>query len=212
MVTELTRAQTVEMLNAVADTIIAAKDQLGKLDSEIGDGDHGIGMALGMKEAKKGLAEKEEFKSINEIFYTYGMSMMTSMGGASGIIFALLFMGGANSSQEQTNLDKDLLVDLFSNSLNEIKNKGKAEVGDKTMVDALEPAVKAMESEKSSDLVSVLDAAKTAACNGAESTKDLVAKFGRAKSLGTRSLGHPDAGSVSVAIIFRTMADYVSHL
>ena len=204
--------QTKAMMIYIADTIIKNKLLLTEIDSKIGDGDHGIGMEGGFRKAKTKLLETESFKDINEIFKTVGRTMLTSMGGASGVIFGTMFEGGAKTIDSREVLDCETLTTIMKGSLLSIKKRGKAEVGDKTMVDAFEPAVIAMENRKNDDLLVLLNEAEEAAEKGVENTKNYIAKFGRAKSLLERSIGFQDAGATSVWIIFRAMKEYVSQL
>lgn len=206
----LTVEQTTEMIKAACDAIIENKPFLTEVDSKIGDGDHGIGMSGGMEKAKAALDEKGSFEDINTVFKTTGMAMLNSMGGASGVIFGSMFLGGVKGLEKLTELDGENFTKIMRGSVESIKQRGKAQVGDKTMVDALEPAVEAMESADKEDLAGLLKAAAEAAKQGVENTKNYVAKFGRAKSLLERAIGYQDAGATSVNIIFEAMYTYVA--
>lgn len=203
-------AETKEMMLHVSETIIANKDYLTEVDSKIGDGDHGIGMYTGMTEVKKALLQEHEFESVTDVFKLMGMTMLETMGGASGVIFGAMFFGGLKGIEPAGILDGHLFAEIMRNALNYIKKKGKAEPGDKTMVDSLEPAVIAMEELDSDNLYDMLKIAARAADEGVEKTKQYAAKFGRAKSLMERSVGYQDAGATSVAIIFHSMEEYLS--
>lgn len=206
----LSAAQTKEMLLAAAQAVIESKPLLTEIDSKIGDGDHGIGMETGMRKAGEALRALPESALVNTLFKTMGRAMMMSMGGASGVIFGTLFQAGAKAVPEAETLEAGTLVPLFRRSLEAVKTRGGAQPGDKTMVDALEPAVLAMEALDSKDLCQLLAAASSAAAEGVENTKRYAAKFGRAKSLMERSIGHQDAGATSVQIIFEAMHAYVT--
>ena len=208
----LTTTQTVEMIIAACDAIVESKPYLTEVDSKIGDGDHGIGMAGGMEKAKAALIEKGPFEDINTIFKTTGMAMLNSMGGASGVIFGSMFLGGIKKLESYSELDGELFTKIMRGSLEAIKTRGKAQVGDKTMVDAFEPAVIAMENNDKEDIVSLLADAEKASLEGVENTKKYTAKFGRAKSLLERAIGYQDAGATSVSIIFKAMHSYVKEL
>lgn len=198
-----------EMIIAACDAIIMNKPYLTEVDSKIGDGDHGIGMAGGMEKAKAALNAKNDFATINDVFKTTGMQMLESMGGASGVIFGSMFLGGVKGMSPITELDAKTFTTMMRASVEAIKARGKAAVGDKTMVDALEPAVIAMEKSEKEDLVDCLAEAAKAAKEGVEATKNMVAKFGRAKSLMERAIGFQDAGATSVQIIFETMHSFL---
>lgn len=204
--------QTKEMLIYSAKAIIDNKPFLTEVDAKIGDGDHGIGMEIGMQKAIEALDKLSSPASINEMYKTVGRAMMMSMGGASGIIFGTLFQGGVKAIPATTELDADGLRKLYRGALEAIKTRGGAQVGDKTMVDALEPAVVAMEECVSDELQALLAVAERAAAEGVEATKNFEAKFGRAKSLMSRSLGYQDAGATSTYIIFKAMHDFVSNI
>ena len=136
-----------------------------------------------------------------------GKTMLMSMGGASGVIFGTFFSGGAKGKEPSAALDARAFAQLMADSLAEVQRRGKAEVGDKTMVDALKPAVDAMSAYAGEDLVEMLSLAEEAAKEGVEQTKQYVAKFGRAKSLMERAIGYQDAGATSIWIILRAMRD-----
>lgn len=206
----LNTEQTVDMIICACDAIIQNRSYLTEVDSKIGDGDHGIGMSGGMEKAKSVLMEKRPFADGNTIFKMTGMTMLNSMGGASGVIFGSMFLGGIKGVESFTELNGYLFARIMRGALEAIKARGKATVGDKTMVDALEPAVIAMENADTEDMRETLKVAVKAAYEGVERTKTYAARFGRAKSLMERSIGFQDAGATSVAIIFEAMYDYVN--
>jgi dihydroxyacetone kinase phosphoprotein-dependent L subunit len=206
----LNALQTREMLRFAAHSIIDSKPMLTEIDGKIGDGDHGIGMELGMNKALDALEKLPEGFTAGDAFKTVGRAMMMSMGGASGVIFGTLFQSGAKAVSGCSELDGKGLASIFRVSLDAIKARGGAQPGDKTMVDALEPAVEAMEGCGSEELADLFAAAEEAARQGMEATKNYEAKFGRAKSLMQRSIGYQDAGATSVWIIFKAMHEYVS--
>lgn len=208
----LTVNQTKDMIISVCDAIVESKPYLTEVDSKIGDGDHGIGMAGGMEKAKAALLEKGSFDDINSVFKTTGMAMLNSMGGASGVIFGSMFLGGIKKMETLNELDGEHFTRIMRGSLDAIKLRGQAQVGDKTMVDALEPAVIAMETADKVDMAVLLEQAEKAALQGVENTKSCIAKFGRAKSLMERAIGFQDAGATSVSIIFKAMHSYIQSL
>ncbi len=198
-----------QMVIAACDAIIDNKEYLTEVDSKIGDGDHGIGMSGGMEKAKAALLARDDFATINDVFKTTGLQMLNSMGGASGVIFGSMFLGGIKDLEPVTELDGELFSKMISSAVKTIKLRGKAEIGDKTMVDALEPAAAALERADKEDLTLLMGDAAMAAAGGVEATKDMVAKFGRAKSLMERAVGFQDAGATSVMIIFEAMHRYL---
>ena len=131
------------------------------------------------------------------------------MGGASGVIFGSLYLAGAKDVDAKPVLTAEDIAKMERKSLLAIQERGKAEVGDKTMVDALAPAVEALEANKDKGLLEMLKAAEEAARQGVENTKNYQAKFGRAKSLMERAIGYQDAGATSVWLIFQGMREFV---
>lgn len=210
ILTELNGEDAKNMLLYVADKIIVKKPYLTEVDSAIGDGDHGIGMAGGMQKAKKKLVEMKDTDNVYQVFETAGQAMLMSMGGASGVIFGSLYLAGAKGRNPKPVLQAADLAEMMKKSLFAIKERGGAEVGDKTMVDALSPAVKAMAENKGRGLYEMLSAAEEAARKGMEDSKKYIAKFGRAKSLLERAVGHQDAGATSVYFIIQGMREFVS--
>lgn len=200
---------TKEMLIYIADKIIESKPFLTKVDSKIGDGDHGIGMAGGLQKAKNKLLTLDNISNVYDLFNTVGKTMLMSMGGASGVIFGSLFLAGSKNVDPKTELNAQDIAEIMEKGLISIKERGKAQVGDKTMIDALEPAVESLKANSSKGLHLMLLEAEAAAAQGVENTKKYVAKFGRAKSLMERAIGYQDAGATSVWIIFRSMREYV---
>lgn len=199
-----------QMLLYIADKILEKEPYLTKIDSETGDGDHGIGMAAGMRRVKEALAEMEGETNVYSVFEKAGKAMLLSMGGASGVIFGSLYLEGAIGMEPCTVLTAEDMATMEEKSLKAIQKRGGAHVGDKTMVDALEPAVEAMQANSCKGLGVMLKMAEEAARQGAEKTKDYIARFGRAKSLGQRALGYQDAGAVSTWLIFQGMREFVN--
>lgn len=204
--------QVRDMFLYVADRIIESEPILTKIDSQIGDGDHGIGMRLGFTKVKENLTDKQ-FSTINDIFKTIGMSLISTMGGASGIIFGTMFLGGIKDIDLKNELDLETLSNIFETSLRVIKVRGKAKLGEKTMIDSFEPAVEGL-IQCVAENRSILDGIKLAeelAAKGVEDTKKYVAAHGRAKSLGKRAIGFQDPGATTVYIIFRSMREWIEN-
>ena len=207
----ITLEQVKEMLIFVAQSIIENEPLLTKVDSAIGDGDHGTGMSLGMEKAAAQL-KIAAAQDVAGLFQTVGMIMLNCMGGASGVIFATMFFGGASEAKGETELTLPILYRVLNKAKEQIMKRGKAQQGDKTMLDALCPAVEAIAAHADDDMLVGLQAAESAAQVGMESTKNYVAKFGRAKSLMERSIGYQDAGATSVWLIFSAMHQFISTL
>lgn len=196
------------MLLWVAQAVVEAEPMLTRVDSAIGDGDHGIGMKGGLKKAHVELLRLADGDNAYQPFTVAGNAMLMSMGGASGVIFGSLFLAGPKGQQPRATLSSEELARMMRRALTAIQERGHAQVGDKTMVDAFAPAVEAMEQNASRGLLPMLRAAEQAALAGVESTKHFEAKFGRAKTQGT-TIGFQDAGATSVWVIMKAMADFV---
>jgi dihydroxyacetone kinase phosphoprotein-dependent L subunit len=195
------------MLRRAAAAIIENKPLLTELDRRIGDGDHGMGMARGMSKGLEKLDQLPFGADVYEVFAAFGKAMLLSMGGASGVIFSSMFMDGAKGQLPTAALSPEDFAAMMGRGLAAIMERGKAGVGDKTMVDALAPAVEAMKECARLGYAAMLRAGEKAAAEGAEATRSMVARFGRAKSLMERAIGHRDAGAVSVHIILSAMAE-----
>jgi len=203
----LSKDEVKAMLLQVADRIIEAEPMLSEADRNLGDGDHGLGMARGMNAVKEKLAGDVE--SIEKAFANTGMAMMSSMGGASGAIFGTLWRNGGKALAGRDTFDAQGLADLIKAGLEGVMTRGGAKPGDKTMIDALHPASVKAQEVASLPLNEAITAVAAAAEAGKEASKAMIATMGRAKTLGEQSIGHPDAGACSVVVIFDTMRDYI---
>lgn len=203
--------ETRNMFIAVAKRMIDSEEYLTEIDHAIGDGDHGIGMAIGFRQIKINL-ESRSFTYVNEVFHTIGMTMLEVMGGASGVLFGTLFISGIIGLEEKKEFELSDFAEVFSQALQALKSRGRAKVGDKTMVDALEPAVKALQDaqERGVGIKEAFFAAAAAAADGVEYTKRCMASFGRAKYYKEKAIGHQDAGATSVFLIFDEMSRFIA--
>ena len=202
-------SDTIEMIKQVALSIIDSEPLLTDADRNLGDGDHGLGMERGMKAVIEKI-ESSSFNQISDVFKATGMAMMSSMGGASGALFGTLFRNGGKVLDGAETLNSEGLKS-FLNAANEgVKSRGGASPGEKTMIDALEPAAQEASENISLPLYELIKLVAQAAERGKEESKDMIATMGRAKTLGERSLGHPDAGACSVAIILKSMSEFIN--
>jgi len=206
--TTLTPDQVKEMLLLVAERIIAAEPALSEADRNLGDGDHGLGMQRGMTAATEKL-NAGPIDSVEKAFSTLGMAMMASMGGASGAIFGTYFRNGGKALAGRDSLDAEGLALFLRAGVDGVKQRGGAAVGDKTVVDAMEPAAEKGAEVAGTSLPDAITAVAEAAENGKEASKAMIAKFGRAKTLGEACVGHPDAGALSVTVIMGAMKEYI---
>ena len=194
-------------IDYICDAIEQEKDCLSELDGAIGDGDHGVNMAKCFREVKKKLPESQG-KDTEGILKDVGMVVLNSVGGAMGALYGTFFLKLAQASSGKKAIQLNDLVEMFQTAEQGILDIGKAKVGDKTLVDALSPAVRSLEDsrDKGLSLSEALTALETAAKMGMESTKDMIAKIGRASRLGERTIGHQDAGATSCYLILSAMA------
>jgi phosphoenolpyruvate---glycerone phosphotransferase subunit DhaL len=206
---QLSKDDVKAMLLLVCDRVIAAEPILSEADRNLGDGDHGLGMQRGMTAAKEKL-EAGESESIEKTFSAVGMAMMSSMGGASGAIFGTFFRNGGKALAGKEAFDAAGLAAFLRAGVDGVKQRGGAAVGDKTVVDAMEPAADKAAAVANDPLPAAITAVAAAADAGMEASKALVAKFGRAKTLGEACIGFPDAGAMSVTVIIGAMRDYIT--
>lgn len=206
----ITKDELKDMFLYVAEQIVNSEDYLTVIDKRIGDGDHGTGMSLGFREVIKELGSKN-FSDTNEVFHCVGMTLLDTMGGASGVLFGTVFISGIVGYESKKTIDLKGFAEIFEKSLAALKRRGKANIGDKTMIDAFQPATEALlqGSKDSLSLVEGFNNALEKAKEGMEYTKQCVAKFGRAKSYGKMAIGFEDAGATSVWIIFRSMSEWL---
>jgi len=194
----------VRMLHGAIEEVRRNTDALSKLDSVGGDGDHGTTMARAMGNAEKAIADAKS-RDLKDLLFDIGWAIMGVDGGATGPLLGTLFLGMSEPAAGKTSLDAPALAALFEAGLAALQQQTRAKVGDKTMLDALIPAVAALRSaaDAGQGVAAALRVAADAAAEGAASTKDFPARFGRAKNIGDRTIGHQDPGAASVAFIFR---------
>ena len=191
---------TQDVLDVVKEMAAAMEEQrryLTKLDSEIGDGDHGNNMHRGFQAALERL-DGADPSTPADVLKTVSMALVSKVGGAAGPLYGTAFLRASTALQDKDEVSAEDAAEVLEAALGGIKQRGKAEVGDKTIVDALEPAVEAAKGAASSGgAAGVLRAAADAAEEGVESTVPLTARKGRASYLGDRAQGHPDPGATS---------------
>jgi dihydroxyacetone kinase-like protein len=203
----ITTADLRGMVSAMAQLISANRVQLNTLDAELGDGDHGTGIATGFEAAAQ---EVEQAASPADVLNSAAKVLMNRMGGSSGALFGTLFLRAAMTVKEQPTLSPAQFAAMWQAGAEGVMARGKSQPGDKTMVDALMPAVDALNQAvaEGKPLLLALEESAQAAARGAEHTASLQAKHGRARYVGERSLGHVDAGAQSTALIFEAMYTY----
>ncbi|SDO56540.1 dihydroxyacetone kinase DhaL subunit [Microbacterium sp. ru370.1] len=203
----VTTSDLVAWIRAFRDAVHQQKDELTRLDSEIGDADHGSNMARGLDAviAKLDVAPA----SPTELFKTVGMTLVSTVGGASGPLYGTLFLRMGPALAEADPVDAAALGAALRAGVEGVIARGKAEVGDKTMIDALSPALEAWDSaaRDGASPAAAAGAAAEAAARGRDATEPLVARKGRASYLGERSAGHLDPGAASATLLLEALRD-----
>lgn len=197
------------MFCSVAEDMILREEYLTELDAKVGDGDHGRNMSKAFKGVRFELP-RMQFTCVEEVFQAVGTIMMDLCGGASGVLFGTMFLSGTIRRQKHFTITLDDFCEIFRVSLDALLARAKAKPGDKTMIDALEPAVRAFEESADQDLLlpQAFGKVAEAAQKGMESTRTLQARTGRARYYPKRGIGLQDPGATSVWLIFQAMADW----
>lgn len=198
----LSSSDIIRIIDAISDTMENQKGYLSELDGAIGDGDHGVNMAKCFREVKKKLPENTD-KDVGTILKNVGMVILNSVGGAMGALYGTFFLKMAKEVTGKTEVNLEDLVRMFEAGEKGIQEMGKAQLGDKTLLDTIDPAVKALKEAqaKGKSLADALADFSEAAKRGAESTREMISKIGRSSRLGERTIGHQDAGATSCYFI-----------
>jgi phosphoenolpyruvate---glycerone phosphotransferase subunit DhaL len=191
----LTKDNALVWIATFSEAVIAKKEFLSDLDTPIGDGDHGFNMARGLAAVQEAMTATPP-QSLTDVFKTVAMQLLSKVGGASGPLYSSAFLAMIKAIDNKETLNLDEVADMLQAGLDSVKMRGKAEVGEKTMVDLWTPAIKALREGKLNE--SSIDAM-------VEATAPIKATKGRASYLGDRSIGHVDPGSYSSGIFFKAM-------
>lgn len=200
--------QMAAIVEGMAKKIEAEKEYLTELDNEIGDGDHGINLARGFEAVEKKLPSLAG-GDIGVLLKGVGMQLVSTVGGASGPLYGTAFMKAGMACKGLTEIDGPAFVKAMEAAVDGIKMRGKATEGEKTMLDALCPALKVLQDDVTAgkSLKEALQDAAQAAEKGVEYTKTIIATKGRASYLGERSLGHQDPGATSSLYLLQVLAE-----
>jgi dihydroxyacetone kinase-like protein len=216
-VNQITKQDIIGILLQIQKTIVSHKDLLGELDSKIGDGDHGVSMAKGFNRLGEKLAEQVN-GDIGQILKFSGFELLKNIKGAAGAIFATFFMSQA-TYYEQNLKDKEALEltdlsEMINFAKDQVMDRGKAQPGDKTLVDVLVPASQSLlkSAADNQGLAEAFALASQAAKAGVEATKDMISKKGRSSNLGLRSQGWEDPGAMSTYLMFAAISEYLNFL
>ncbi|CAI0865289.1 TPA: dihydroxyacetone kinase subunit DhaL [Serratia fonticola] len=209
MTTQISTQYGNEIVTALIGVIVSNREYLSEIDGAIGDGDHGINMSKGFTLC--GEAIKGQNLSLAQAFDAVTDALMEGIGGSMGPLYGSLFMGMADSVRDKPALDKQVFLAMLRNGLTELQDISSAGVGDKCLMDTLIPAIEGYEQavRRGDSFSGALEQLKQAAVAGRDSTRDLVAKIGRASRLGERSRGVLDAGAVSCCLLLCQLADAV---
>ncbi|RDW20635.1 dihydroxyacetone kinase subunit DhaL [Oceanobacillus chungangensis] len=191
----------------VTEVIENEKDYLCELDRKLGDGDHGVTMSIGWQSVNEKLdTELLDETDCGKISSVVGMTFLNAVGSSVGPLYATGFIKGAKVLKNKTELTDSDIAEFWVAFVNGVKERGKAQVGDKTIVDTLDPFAKKLEAKfaESQDILAAFSEAVQAGERGMESTKDLISKIGRSSRLGERSLGVQDPGATSAYLIIET--------
>jgi dihydroxyacetone kinase-like protein len=204
----ITTEDTLRWLKQLANVLHENRDYLTQLDSPIGDADHGTNMDRGFKAVADKLPGMENM-DIGSILKTVGTTLVSTVGGASGPLYGTAFLRAGMATSGKHELYESDIVSMLEAALEGIKVRGKAQLGEKTMVDALTPALAAAKEAEvqNSGLSQLLRRTSNAAEGGMKSTIPMLATKGRASYLGERSIGHQDPGATSSWLILKTLAD-----
>jgi dihydroxyacetone kinase-like protein len=202
-----TNASSGTIVVSIADRIIENRAYLSEIDGKIGDGDHGVNMAKGFSIASERL-KHDKNTSLSTALETLGNVLMSEIGGSMGPLYGVMFTEFAEKLENVESIDGDAYSRMLHAGLEGIQSIGGAQVGDKTLLDTLVPAIEAFDAALASGMsfAEALDALVAAAEAGRDSTINLVARIGRASRLGDRSLGVLDAGATSCAIILKELS------
>jgi dihydroxyacetone kinase-like protein len=207
---EIGREQILAFVRLFAERLRERKAELTELDAQIGDADHGINMDRGFSAVVAKLDGSTDGDPAS-ICKTVGMTLISTVGGAAGPLYGTFFLRMATALDGASALTPEVLGAALRAGLDGVRQRGRAELGDKTMVDAMSPAVDAYQaSDAPGDLAGALRAAADAAAAGRDRVTALVARKGRASYLGERAAGHQDPGATSTTILFESLRDALS--
>ncbi|KOP23805.1 dihydroxyacetone kinase [Hapalosiphon sp. MRB220] len=206
----VTKQQILQWLQRFATLVAANKDYLTELDAAIGDADHGINMERGFKKVITQLPTVAD-QDIGSILKTVSMTLISTVGGASGPLYGTLFLRASTVVAGKQELSEQDMLAMLQAGLDGVISRGKAQLGDKTMIDSLSPAVAAFGKAVTGgeDTLSAMQQAVAAAEKGMQDTTPMQAKKGRASYLGERSIGHQDPGATSVYFMLQSLLDII---
>ena len=198
-----------EIIEKISNEIIKNEEYLTELDREIGDGDHGVNLARGFSEIKNQLVNFKNLP-VSDVFTKMGMILLTKVGGASGAIYGTAFMSAGTYLTGKTEFDQ-ILLGALNSMIESIQRRGKAVLGEKTMLDTIMPTYNFLEKSfnEGKSLKDIKNEVIEVAKKSMEATKDIIATKGRASYLGERSVGHIDPGAMSSYLMIKTICENI---
>ena len=200
-----------DALDAVAAAIIAQKEYLTNLDAKTGDGDHGLNMARGFRAAQEAVEDMEDTTRPGPVLQTIGKALIQNVGGAAGPLYGSGFVKAGEACDDDTKMNVASMEKLLRIAIEAIQARGRADKGDKTMLDVLIPIHECFLPDNTAEktLFEVLQEASKAAGDGVNFTKTIAARKGRASLVGERSIGIEDPGAVSSMIMYRALYQFL---
>ena len=209
---ELTASDWRRIIAGIADAIEQHKDKLNELDGRAGDGDHGVTMSIGYRAVRESIAGMAPDASVDQVLNKTGRTFLSAAGGAIGPLLGTIWMDGAKTFAEMADCGPAECRAFIVGMEVSVERRGKAKVGDKSMLDALHAAAEAVRDEPANDIREVWRRAADAATAAAAATAALMARIGRASRVGERSIGFADAGATSIALTLESIAGSVDRL
>ena len=202
-----------DALDAVAAAVIAQKEYLTNLDAKTGDGDHGLNMARGFRAAQEAVEEMEDTTKPGPVLQTIGNALIQNVGGAAGPLYGTGFVKAGEACDDDTKMNTASMEKLLRIAIDAIQARGRADRGDKTMLDVLIPIHECFlpDNTAGKTLFEVLQEASKAAGDGVNYTKTIAARKGRASLVGERSIGIEDPGAVSSMVMYRALYQFLKH-
>ena len=211
---ELSTNEFIKIILAICDNVEKEKDYLSELDRATGDGDHGVTMSIGWSAVKDKISTLDDNLTFDKICMQIASSFLSAVGASAGPLYATALMRGGAKLKDLTVINSSQLSEFFDAAANGIQDRGKANLGDKTMLDVWLPTAKKIQDISSStdDIIKILEKGSLTANETMLSTKDMLSKKGRSSKLGERSRGHIDPGAASSALIFKTFYEATQNL
>ena len=211
---ELSTNEFIKIILAICDNVEKEKDYLSELDRATGDGDHGVTMSIGWSAVKEKVSTLDDDITFDKICMQIASSFLSAVGASAGTLYATALMRGGTKLKDLTVINSSQLSEFFDAAANGIQDRGKANLGDKTMLDVWLPTAKKIKDISSStdNIIEILEQGSLTANEKMLSTKDMLSKKGRSSKLGERSRGHIDPGAASSALIFKTFYEATQNL